>query len=139
MQAFRAQHWATLEMVGEIQRFYLHLSSLIDLMLGNYHTVIVCPEGDRDKGEEILGWVQRRAVELEGTITGEHGIGLKLRDGLINEVGPEAVDMMRKVRETRTSRGSAALIVESRRSSWLWTPFRYSILIKWCNLRMGIS
>lgn len=64
---------------------------------GNYHTVIVCPESQRATGEKIIAWVQRRAVELEGTVTGEHGIGLKLRDGLVNEVGGEAVDMMRRV------------------------------------------
>lgn len=37
------------------------------------------------------------AVELDGTVTGEHGIGLKLRDRLVNEFGEEAVDMMRSV------------------------------------------
>ena len=42
--------------------------------------------------------LRRRGLELEGTITGEHGIGLKLRDMLVEEAGQEAVDMMRKVR-----------------------------------------
>jgi FAD/FMN-containing dehydrogenase len=64
---------------------------------GNYHTVIVCPESQREKGEEVLTWVQQRAVQLEGTITGEHGIGLKLRERLVDEVGEEAIGMMRKV------------------------------------------
>lgn len=66
---------------------------------GNYHTVIVCPESDRDKGEEILTWVRHRAIELEGTVTGEHGIGCKLRDRLVDEVGSEAVEMMRKIKK----------------------------------------
>ena len=64
---------------------------------GNYHTVIVCPESQRDRGEEIITWVQKRAIELEGTVTGEHGIGTKLRNRLVEEVGMEAVEMMRKV------------------------------------------
>ena len=67
------------------------------LSLGNYHTVIVCPESQRDKGEEILNWVQKRAIELDGTVTGEHGIGSKLRERLVDEVGPESVHMMRRV------------------------------------------
>jgi len=34
---------------------------------------------------------------MEGTITGEHGIGLSLRDMLVEEVGQSGVDFMRKV------------------------------------------
>lgn len=34
---------------------------------------------------------------MEGTVTGEHGVGLALRDMLNVELGKEAVDMMRKV------------------------------------------
>lgn len=69
----------------------------LNFATGNYHTVIVCPESQRETGEKIITWVQRRAVELDGTVTGEHGIGLKLRDGLVHEVGEEAVNMMRSV------------------------------------------
>jgi len=36
-------------------------------------------------------------VQLEGTITGEHGIGLGLRDMLVEEVGENGVDMMQRV------------------------------------------
>ncbi|KAL9005342.1 MAG: hypothetical protein Q9188_001883 [Gyalolechia gomerana] len=66
---------------------------------GNYHTVIICPESERDKGEKILTQIQKRAIELEGTITGEHGIGFKLRDRLRDEVGPEAVQMMERIKD----------------------------------------
>lgn len=34
---------------------------------------------------------------MEGTVTGEHGIGLALRDLLEEELGENAIDMMRKV------------------------------------------
>lgn len=69
----------------------------LNFTTGNYHTVIVCPESQRETGEKIITWVQKRAVELDGTVTGEHGIGLKLRDRLIDEVDEEAVDMVRSV------------------------------------------
>ena len=52
---------------------------------------------------EIIAKVQRRSVELEGTVTGEHGIGLGLRDMLVHEVGESAVDMMRRVSESHES------------------------------------
>ena len=40
----------------------------------------------------------KRAVELEGTVTGEHGVGLVKRDYLNHELGESTVDAMRKVR-----------------------------------------
>ena len=39
----------------------------------------------------------KRAVELEGTVTGEHGVGLVKRDYLEHELSPSTVDLMRKV------------------------------------------
>lgn len=37
------------------------------------------------------------AVEMEGTVTGEHGVGLIKRDYLPHELGETTVDVMRKV------------------------------------------
>ena len=39
----------------------------------------------------------KRAVEMEGTVTGEHGVGLIKRDYLNHELGTSTVDAMRKV------------------------------------------
>jgi hypothetical protein len=39
----------------------------------------------------------KRAVEMEGTVTGEHGVGLVKRDYLDHELGETTVDAMRKV------------------------------------------
>lgn len=39
----------------------------------------------------------KRAIELEGTATGEHGVGLVKRDYLEHELGLSTVDAMRKV------------------------------------------
>ena len=38
----------------------------------------------------------KRAVEMEGTVTGEHGVGLIKRDYLAHEMGENTVDAMRK-------------------------------------------
>lgn len=58
----------------------------------------MCPKEDKEKVEKLLVQVQRLALELDGTITGEHGIGLKLRDMLVEEVGVEGADMMRRIK-----------------------------------------
>ncbi|KAL5399408.1 hypothetical protein PMIN03_001101 [Paraphaeosphaeria minitans] len=65
---------------------------------GNVHTAIVCPVEDKEKAEQVLVEVQRLALKLEGTITGEHGVGLKLRDMLVEEVGETGVGVMRAVK-----------------------------------------
>jgi FAD/FMN-containing dehydrogenase len=39
----------------------------------------------------------KRAVEMEGTVTGEHGVGLIKRDYLSHELGESTVDAMRRV------------------------------------------
>ena len=64
---------------------------------GNFHAAIICPKDQEDLANSIIARLQRRAIELEGTVTGEHGVGLKLRDMLVEEVGDNTVDMMRKV------------------------------------------
>jgi hypothetical protein len=40
----------------------------------------------------------KRAVEMEGTVTGEHGVGMIKRDYLDHELGESTVDAMRKVK-----------------------------------------
>ncbi|KAL8833062.1 MAG: hypothetical protein Q9170_004524 [Blastenia crenularia] len=70
---------------------------------GNYHASIVCPKDQENKALSIINEIQRRAIRLEGTITGEHGIGLKWRDMLVEEVGDNGVDMMRAVGASVTS------------------------------------
>lgn len=37
-----------------------------------------------------------RAIEMEGTVTGEHGVGLVKRDYLPYELGQDTVDAMRR-------------------------------------------
>lgn len=39
----------------------------------------------------------KNAVEMEGTVTGEHGVGLIKRDYLNHELGESTVDAMRRV------------------------------------------
>ena len=41
----------------------------------------------------------KRAVDMEGTVTGEHGVGLIKRDYLAHELGETTVDAMRKLKQ----------------------------------------
>ncbi|KAF2737013.1 FAD-binding domain-containing protein [Polyplosphaeria fusca] len=65
---------------------------------GNAHTGVVCPKEEKGEAEKILAKIQKLALELDGTITGEHGVGLKLRDLLTEEVGEAGVDAMRRIK-----------------------------------------
>lgn len=39
----------------------------------------------------------KNAIAMEGTVTGEHGVGIIKRDYLPHELGETAVDAMRRV------------------------------------------
>lgn len=65
---------------------------------GNFHASILYGEKDRVAAENIIADIRRRGIEMEGTVTGEHGVGLALRDMLEVELGENAVDMMRKIK-----------------------------------------
>lgn len=58
-------------------------------------------DDERSVAETFVHNLLNQAIELEGTVTGEHGVGLVKRDYLNHELGEITVDLMRKVRETR--------------------------------------
>lgn len=72
---------------------------------GNVHSSIVCPQQHYDAAMNALLDVARLALKLEGTVTGEHGVGLKLRDALVEEVGSEGVEMMRGIKRALDPKG----------------------------------
>ena len=66
------------------------LLTLLALLLFN--------DAERDVVEGVVHRMVKRAIELEGTVTGEHGVGVTKRDYLDQELGADTVDAMRKVR-----------------------------------------
>jgi D-lactate dehydrogenase (cytochrome) len=72
---------------------------------GNVHTAIVCPVEDFELVSEVLHEIAMLALRLEGTVTGEHGVGIKLRDALVEEVGVEGVGVMRAVKKALDPKG----------------------------------
>jgi D-lactate dehydrogenase (cytochrome) len=64
---------------------------------GNFHTILLYNDTQRKTAVEFEHRMVKRAIEMEGTVTGEHGIGLVKRDYLPHELGQDTVDLMRKV------------------------------------------
>ena len=68
---------------------------------GNFHFGYLIdptkPE-EREVAEQLNHALVTRALELEGTCTGEHGVGLHKMDFLLTETGSGAVDMMRAIK-----------------------------------------
>ncbi|KAI8415757.1 hypothetical protein FOFC_05384, partial [Fusarium oxysporum] len=65
---------------------------------GNFHTLLLFPEDKRYIAEEVVHRMVDKAIEMKGTATGEHGVGLVKRDYLEKELGKEAVDTMRSMK-----------------------------------------
>ncbi|KAI0881486.1 D-lactate dehydrogenase mitochondrial precursor [Annulohypoxylon maeteangense] len=66
---------------------------------GNFHIILLSNDEQRHAAEELVHRMVKRAVELEGTVTGEHGVGLVKRDYLPHELGESTVDTMRKIKQ----------------------------------------
>ena len=52
-----------------------------------------------EKTKHLVHDMVKRALELEGTATGEHGVGLVKRDYLPHELGTDTVDAMRQLKK----------------------------------------
>jgi D-lactate dehydrogenase (cytochrome) len=64
--------------------------------------ILLYGDKERQLAEEVVHRMVKRAVEMEGTVTGEHGVGLVKRDYLNHELGEHTVDAMRKVSYSTT-------------------------------------
>jgi len=70
---------------------------------GNFHLVILIDPGKPAEIEEakaINVRVVRRALAMEGTCTGEHGIGIGKQPYLLEELGADVVDLMRDIKRS---------------------------------------
>jgi len=68
---------------------------------GNIHVNIMISGADADetrRAEEAVGEVFRKTVEMGGTISGEHGVGISKAPFLEMEVGPLGVAVMKRLK-----------------------------------------
>ncbi|HYF63099.1 MAG TPA: FAD-linked oxidase C-terminal domain-containing protein, partial [Herpetosiphonaceae bacterium] len=87
-------------LIGEAQRMLAELglegSILGHVGDGNFHTLIATKPED-DRAERFAARLNKRALALGGTVSGEHGIGLVKRGYMLDEHGP-AVEWMRRIK-----------------------------------------
>ncbi|AWM79206.1 2-hydroxy-acid oxidase [Gammaproteobacteria bacterium ESL0073] len=70
---------------------------------GNYHVILLIdPENAEEVAEmeRINHGIVQRAIAMDGTCTGEHGVGVHKIPFLVEEHGEDALDMMRALKRT---------------------------------------
>lgn len=73
------------------------LPSLSRVCSNSIPAIILFSDKEKEIAEGVVHRMVKRAVEMEGTVTGEHGVGLVKRDYLAHELGESTVDAMRRV------------------------------------------
>ncbi|MGH7919833.1 MAG: FAD-binding oxidoreductase, partial [Candidatus Dormibacteraceae bacterium] len=66
---------------------------------GNLHPTVVFEEEQREVVSGIAAQIFRDAIDLGGTISAEHGLGALKRDYAAREHGPEAIALMRSLKD----------------------------------------
>ncbi|KAE8420569.1 hypothetical protein BDV36DRAFT_281447 [Aspergillus pseudocaelatus] len=70
---------------------------------GNFHQAIMYNPSKADEQRAVANCVEQmieQAVELEGTVSGEHGIGLGKKGCLMKELGPATIGVMKALKNT---------------------------------------
>ena len=70
---------------------------------GNLHPTILTDERDTAEMERVhkaFDAMFRRTLELGGTITGEHGVGLAKKPWLRQQMGDASFELMKQVKAT---------------------------------------
>jgi glycolate oxidase len=91
--------------VAGIEKIAAHHDLLISVIAhagdGNTHPLIVFDPADVDmarRADVAFGEIMDLAVSLGGTITGEHGVGRLKKPWLAGYLGPEAMELNRKIK-----------------------------------------
>lgn len=88
---------ATKADLSSLSRFATLLGHIGD---SNFHTSIVYRNAaERERVERVVHKMVDTALEMEGTCTGEHGIGLRKKEALLSEIGHETIDVMRTLKQ----------------------------------------
>jgi glycolate oxidase len=92
-------------LVAGIEKIAAHHDLLISVIAhagdGNTHPLIVFDPADADmarRADVAFGEIMDLAVSLGGTITGEHGVGRLKKPWLAGYLGPEAMELNRRIK-----------------------------------------
>jgi D-lactate dehydrogenase (cytochrome) len=69
---------------------------------GNFHVLMLLdPDSaaEWDESERLNRRLVERAIAMQGTCTGEHGVGLHKMEFMLAEHGPDALDLMRSLKQ----------------------------------------
>jgi len=95
--------------VNEVgQRHAVRVGTFGHMGDGNLHPTFLCDERDKEemeRVEEAMREVFDFAIELGGTITGEHGVGLAKKPFLPAQLGPVGMDILRRVKDSFDPKG----------------------------------
>jgi len=75
---------------------------------GNTHPLIVFDPSDADltaRARKAYGEVMSLAIDLGGTITGEHGVGRLKKPWLVDQIGTDALELNRRVKNALDPQG----------------------------------
>ncbi|CAN3130203.1 FAD-binding oxidoreductase [Mycobacterium sp. smrl_JER01] len=96
---------ALAELVGGVEKIGAEHDLLISVIAhagdGNTHPLIVYDPTDaamEQRAQRAFGEIMDLAVGLGGTITGEHGVGRLKRPWLAGQLGPEAMELNRRIK-----------------------------------------
>ncbi|ADT98329.1 MULTISPECIES: FAD-binding oxidoreductase [Mycolicibacterium] len=97
---------ALAELVGGVEKIAAARDVMISVIAhagdGNTHPLIVFDPSDtamEQRAQQAFGEIMDLAVSLGGTITGEHGVGRLKRPWLAGQLGPEAMELNRRIKQ----------------------------------------
>ncbi|OZD49743.1 FAD-binding oxidoreductase [Rhodococcus sp. 06-1477-1B] len=100
------------EMLSRIEQIGLRYETTIANIAhagdGNLHPLLITPHDDipaRKRAQAAFAEIIDAALELGGTVTGEHGVGLLKMDGLAQELDPVVLDMHHAVKKALDPHG----------------------------------
>ena len=86
----------------EIQNYGLRAPMVGHVGDGNFHSILLYDPQDKEKQKLIREYSDKlieKALELDGTITGEHGIGLQKKGYLLKE-HPDNLPVMKSIKRS---------------------------------------
>jgi glycolate oxidase len=90
------------------REFDLQIGTFGHMGDGNLHPTFLSDERDRDemhRVHEALEAIVKRTLDVGGTITGEHGVGLAKKPWLRQQMGDASLELMRQLKKTLDPRG----------------------------------
>jgi glycolate dehydrogenase FAD-linked subunit len=94
---------AIMSFIGELSRKYgLQVANVFHAGDGNLHPLVLYDsrnEGALQKAEEMGAEIIKACIEMGGSLTGEHGIGLEKREFMPLMYSPDDLEAMRKVKK----------------------------------------